>query len=53
VLDYRTDFKFAQPGDYLLVSSRSNEDTKTLRGAPIFLEVGREGAVFCAIKLID
>lgn len=53
VLDYRADFKFAQPGDYLLVNSRTNEDVKTLRGAPIILEVGREGAVFCVVKLIE
>lgn len=53
VLDYRTEFKFAQSGDYLLVNSRTNEDIKTLRGAPILLEVGREGAVFCVVKLIE
>jgi hypothetical protein len=52
-LDYRADFKFAQPGDYLLVNSRTNEDVKTLRGAPIILEVGREGAFFCVVKLIE
>jgi hypothetical protein len=52
VLDYRTDFKTAKPGDYLLISSRTNEDIQTIKDAPIFLEVGRNGATFCVIKKI-
>lgn len=52
VLDYRTDFKSAQTGDFLLVNSRTNEDEKILKDAPILLEIGREGAVFCVIKQI-
>ncbi len=52
VFDYRTDFKSAQAGDFLLVNSRTNEDEKILKNAPIFLEIGREGAVFCVIKQI-
>ena len=52
VFDFRTDFKSARMGEYLLVNSRTNEDQKTLKGAPVILEVGRQGAVFCVIKLI-
>ena len=50
ILDYRADLKTAQKGDYLLINSRSNEDIQTLRDAPIFLQVGRSGAIFCVIK---
>jgi hypothetical protein len=52
VLDFRTDLKQAQPGDYLLVNSRANEDVQTMKDAPIFLQVERDGAVFCVIKQI-
>lgn len=39
-------------GDLILVNTRSNEDLGTYRDAPILLEVGRAGAVFCVIKRI-
>jgi hypothetical protein len=52
VLDFRTDLKQAQPGDYLLINSRVNEDLQTMKDAPIFLEVSRNGATFCVIKQI-
>lgn len=52
VLDFRTDLKQAQPGDYLLVNSRANEDLQTVKDVPIFLEVKRNGATFCVIKQI-
>jgi hypothetical protein len=52
VFDYRTDFRSAQAGDFLLVNSRTNEDENILKNALIFLEIGREGAVFCVIKQI-
>lgn len=39
-------------GDLILVNTRSNEDRGTYRDAPIVLEVGRAGAVFCVIKRI-
>jgi hypothetical protein len=39
-------------GDYVLVNSRTNEDRKTFRDAPIVSEVGREGATFCVIRQI-
>jgi hypothetical protein len=52
VLDFRTDLKQAQPGDYLLINSRANEDMQTMKDASIFLEVERSGATFCVIKQI-
>lgn len=52
VLDFRTDLKQAQTGDYLLINSRTNEDLQTMKDAPIFLEVKRDGAIFCVIKQI-
>jgi hypothetical protein len=52
VYDYRTDFKLARPGNYLLINTRTNEDTKTLKDAPVVLAVGRQGALFCVIKQI-
>lgn len=52
VYDYRTDLKYARAGDFVLINSRSNEDVKTLKDAPIFLKVGRSGATFCVIKQI-
>jgi hypothetical protein len=52
VLDFRADLKQAQPGDYLLVNSRANEDIQTMKDASIFLEVERNGAIFCVIKQI-
>jgi hypothetical protein len=52
VLDFRTDLKQAQPGDFLLINSRANEDLQTMKDASIFLEVKRDGAIFCVIKKI-
>ncbi len=50
VLDFRTDLKKAKHGDYLLVNSRTNEDEQTMKDAPIFLAVSRNGSTFCVIK---
>ncbi|MCC7117367.1 MAG: glycosyltransferase family 39 protein [Anaerolineales bacterium] len=52
VRDFRTEFNQARSGDYLLVNSRLNEDLKTLKDAPVILEVGRAGATFCVIKQV-
>lgn len=52
VLDYRTDMKKTQTGDFILINSRSNEDIKVMKDAPIYLKVGRDGADFCVIKQI-
>ena len=50
VEDYRAIHGDIQPGEFVLISSRSNEDERILRGAPTLLQVGREGATFCVIK---
>ena len=39
-------------GDYVLVNTRTNEDLRVFRDAPVFLQVGRGDAVFCIIKRI-
>lgn len=52
VYDLRTDSGKAQSGDYVLINSRSNEDIKTLKDLPVFLQIGRSGADFCVIKQI-
>ena len=41
-----------QPGDYVLVNTRTNEDRRVFRDAPPVLQVGRGDAVFCEIKHI-
>lgn len=52
IRDYRVEFNKIQPGDFVLVSSRTNEDLKTFKDAPIALSIQRGDAVFCAIKQI-
>jgi hypothetical protein len=37
-------------GDFVLVSTRTNEDRQTFHDAPWVLSVGRAGATFCVIK---
>ena len=39
-----------QPGDYILVNTRTNEDRRVFRDAPAVLQIGRGHAVFCVIK---
>jgi hypothetical protein len=50
--DYRTELKDIRTGDFLLVNTRSNEDRAAFKDAPVVLQVGRAGAVFCMIKQI-
>ena len=52
VLDERGAEDQIQSGDYLLVNTRTNEDRKTFRDAPIIFSIGRAGATFCVIKEI-
>lgn len=52
VRDYRAEFGQIQPGDFVLVNTRSNEDRQTFKDAPVAIQVGRAGAVFCVIKQI-
>ena len=44
--------KDVQPGDYVLVSSRSNEDQRIFKDAPVVIRVARGKATFCVIKQI-
>ena len=52
VLEERGALDQIKSGDYILVNSRANEDIRTFKDAPIILEIGRGGAVFCVIKRI-
>ncbi len=50
ILDERGALDQIQTGDYILINTRANEDTKDFHGDPIVLSVGRAGATFCVIK---
>ncbi len=52
VLDERGNLSAIRSGDFILVNTRSNEDRKTFHDAPVVIEVGRGGAIFCLIKQI-
>ena len=52
VLDERGAASDIRSGDYILVSTRTNEDRQTFHEAPELLSVGRAGATFCIIKTI-
>jgi hypothetical protein len=40
-------------GDYILISTRTNEDLRVFRESPEVLSVGRAGAVFCVVKRVE
>ncbi len=52
IRDYRAEFNDTKSGDFILATTRSNEDRSGFRDAPVFLEVERDGAIFCIIKQI-
>ncbi len=52
IRDYRAEFGEMQPGDFVLVNTRANEDIKTFKDAPVVLQIRRGNAVFCEIKQI-
>jgi hypothetical protein len=52
IRDYRTEFGNIQSGDFVLVNTRTNEDIKTFKDAPVILQIRRGDAVFCEIKQI-
>jgi hypothetical protein len=52
VLDERGAASDVRSGDFVLVSTRTNEDRQTYHDAPELLSVGRVGATFCVIKSI-
>ncbi|HSL29625.1 MAG TPA: hypothetical protein VK900_10530 [Anaerolineales bacterium] len=41
-----------QPGDYILVNTRTNEDRRIFNEAPPLLQIGRGEAVFCVVKQV-
>ncbi len=52
IRDYRAEFGKIKSGDFVLVNTRTNEDVKTFKDAPIVLTVSRGGATFCEVKQI-
>jgi hypothetical protein len=52
VLDERGAENKIRSGDYILINTRTNEDQKTFRNAPIVISIGHAGATFCVIKEI-
>jgi hypothetical protein len=52
VYDLRGAVNQVQPGDYVLVNTRTNEDRRVFKDAPPFLQVGRGDAIFCETKQI-
>ncbi len=50
IRDYRTELKDIQPGDFVLINTRTNDDEKILKDAPVFMDVRRGNAIFCVIK---
>lgn len=52
IRDYRAELKDMKSGDFILATTRSNEDRSGFRDAPVFLQIEREGAVFCVIKQV-
>lgn len=51
-LELRGAMNEVQSGDYVLVSSRSNEDQRIFKDAPAIIQVTRGEATFCVIKRI-
>lgn len=52
VLELRGALDQVQPGDYVLVNTRTNEDRRVFREAPPVVQVGRGDAIFCIVKQI-
>ena len=52
VHDLRGALDEVQPGDYVLVNTRTNEDRRVFKDAPPILQIGRGNAIFCMIKQI-
>jgi len=50
VHDLRGALEEVDPGDYVLVNTRTNEDRRVFKDAPMLIQVERSGALFCIIK---
>jgi hypothetical protein len=52
VQDLRGALDDVQPGDYVLVNTRTDEDRRVFKDAPPIVQIGRGDALFCVIKQI-
>lgn len=52
VREERGNLSTIQSGDYILINTRTNEDRRAFHDAPVLLQVGRAGALFCVVKQI-
>jgi hypothetical protein len=52
VQDLRGALDDVQPGDHVLVNTRTNEDRRVFKDAPPIVQIGRGDALFCVIKQI-
>lgn len=52
VRDLRGDYGLISPGDYILVSSRTNEDQSIFTDQPVVMRIKRGDATFCTIRQI-
>lgn len=52
IRDYRAEFNQIKSGDFILINTRTNEDLKVFKDAPIILKISRADAVFCEVKKI-
>ena len=50
--DLRGALNEVETGNYVLVNTRTNEDRKVFKEAPVMIQVERDGALFCQIKQI-
>jgi hypothetical protein len=53
ILDERGAAEEIRAGDYVLIGTRTNEDLRVFRDSPEVLAVGRAGAVFCVVKVVE
>jgi hypothetical protein len=53
ILDERGAADEIRAGDYVLISTRTNEDLRVFRGSPEVLSVGRAGAIFCVVRGVE
>jgi hypothetical protein len=52
VYDLRGALDEVQTGNYVLMNTRTNEDRKVFKEAPVMIQVERDSALFCQIKQI-
>ena len=52
VYELRGALNEVQPGDYVLINTRTNEDRRVFKDAVSMIQVQRDGALFCEIKQI-